>query len=327
MIPALRHTNPQPYTVLRLAIASVVLVLLGFLWLIFPRSQRQEARMAVHAPASSQSERINLALRRTAHHLLLAAGDSTSRIPAVQQRTANSYRLRLDHAFDYDKLPTLLQTSFAVHQIKGDYNVAVFDCATNALQLGYTIRDLSATEPVPCGGRSITAGCYVLQVTFSSPTPSAPNAAGQPLWPLLALGGLAGVGLLFFLKRRNAVPNGSELRPEPTPEPERPHRIQIGQSRFDPGSQVLTVGATQHNLTYREAKLLRVLVSHANQVMERDRILQLVWEDEGVTVGRSVDVFISRLRKLLRDDPSIRIAAVHGVGYRFEIQHGTDPET
>ena len=83
---------------------------------------------------------------------------------------------------------------------------------------------------------------------------------------------------------------------------------------------MLTSGPNQHKLTYREAKLLQLLANHPNQVLERDQILKLVWEDEGITVGRSVDVFISRLRKLLAEDPTLRITAVHGVGYRFEVK-------
>jgi DNA-binding response OmpR family regulator len=54
-------------------------------------------------------------------------------------------------------------------------------------------------------------------------------------------------------------------------------------------------------------------------VLERNFIIENVWADEGVLVGRSVDMFVSRLRKLLRDDPSIKLVAVHGVGYRMEV--------
>ncbi len=60
-------------------------------------------------------------------------------------------------------------------------------------------------------------------------------------------------------------------------------------------------------------------LNHPNQLLGRDLILQSVWGDEGITVGRSADVFVSRLRKLLQHDPTLRIASVHGVGYRLEI--------
>ena len=73
------------------------------------------------------------------------------------------------------------------------------------------------------------------------------------------------------------------------------------------------------NLTFREAKLLNYLIQNANQVLDRERILEAIWQDEGMLVGRSLDVFISRLRKLLHEDENIKIVSVHGVGYRFEI--------
>ena len=90
---------------------------------------------------------------------------------------------------------------------------------------------------------------------------------------------------------------------------------------MDVENQLLYSANTQHNLTFREAKLLHLFIKHQNQVLDRDFILKSVWEDEGVTVGRSIDVFVSRLRKLLQEDTSLKIAAVHGVGYRLEVTH------
>ena len=65
-------------------------------------------------------------------------------------------------------------------------------------------------------------------------------------------------------------------------------------------------------------KLLAFFARHPDQVLQRDEILQQVWADEGVLVGRSLDMFVSRLRKKLAGDPTVSIVAVHGVGYRLE---------
>ncbi|MBO0937473.1 winged helix-turn-helix transcriptional regulator [Fibrella sp. HMF5335] len=265
------------------------------------------------AAGEHSSEKVNLALRRTAHHLLRAAGDSTSTIAAVEQPTPQTYRLRLDHAFDYDRLPGLLQASFRVHQITDLYDVAVLNCATGALELGYSAIDMADNKSVPCNGRSMQAGCYVLQVTFATATPVSQPTNG---WPLLALAGVL-VGLLAIAWRQQARIELSQ--PLPEKRADNPNLIHFGQSCLDVAGQTLVSGTHQHSLTYREAKLLRVLASHANEVLERDQILKQVWEDEGITVGRSVDVFVSRLRKLLHNDPTVRIAAVHGVGYRLEV--------
>jgi DNA-binding response OmpR family regulator len=73
-------------------------------------------------------------------------------------------------------------------------------------------------------------------------------------------------------------------------------------------------------LTNKEAKLLKLFCVNQNQVISRDAIQKSIWEDEGYFVGRSMDVFISRLRKLLKDDPNVTITNVHGVGYKLEVR-------
>jgi hypothetical protein len=314
-------SHKTPFIALRLVLTSALLGLVGFLFIQFVRKDTP----SVSAPNPSQ--KINLALRRTAHHLLRAAGDSTSRIPPVYQSDAQTYSIQFNRAFNYDSLPRLLDDALQAHQIKTPYDVAVLDCAKRELQLGYNVVDLHGEEPVPCGGRSLTEGCYILQVTFTQPF--TPTPAQRPAWPLFALGSVLTVLLIVLWQKTKRVALASSptqeagTTPLPHPDPTQPapdHRLYFGTSWFDPTNQQLQTGTQLHNLTYREAKLLRVLIEHANQVLDRDRILQLVWADEGVTVGRSVDVFVSRLRKLLAEDEQVRIVAVHGVGYRFEVR-------
>ena len=93
----------------------------------------------------------------------------------------------------------------------------------------------------------------------------------------------------------------------------------FGNSWLDTANQTLHNSATTQTLTFREAKLLALFARNVNHVLERDAILKSVWEDEGVTVGRSVDVFVSRLRKMLAADPQVKITAIHGVGYKMEV--------
>jgi hypothetical protein len=260
------------------------------------------------------AEKVNLALRRTAHHLLTEAGDTTAQIPPVQQPKPGTFTVRLGHAFDYNRLPLLLDQSLKLHSIKGNYDVAVLDCQKGALLLGYNFQDVTNNQPVPCGGRQQTAGCYLLQLTL---LPTEAPTRPAPAWGLVAFSCLM-VGLLFTAWRRStptspAVSPTVHIKPEHQP-------IQFGNCSFDLANQTLTSGTVRHELTYREAKLLHLFVRHLNQLLEREFILKSVWEDEGVIVGRSVDVFVSRLRKLLQDDPAVRIVAVHGVGYRFEVR-------
>lgn len=288
---------------------AIALVLAGLLFVQF-------TRLTPAVPFTENaafSRKVNLALRRTAHHLLRHVGDSTSRIQPVQQPGAHTFSIRLERSFDYNQLPALLQESFRIHEIRGNYDVAVLDCAHGQLQLGYNFRDLTKKGEVPCGGRQQVMGCYNLQVTFATSEPASP-------WPamgwLLALGTLlVGVGYVVVRKSVSAKERVSTVESDQ----KESRLVRFGESSLDCTTQTLVSGSNQHSLTYREAKLLRFFISHPNQVIERDRILKSVWEDEGIIVGRSVDVFVSRLRKLLQNDPTVRIVAVHGVGYRLEV--------
>ncbi|MES2732254.1 MAG: response regulator transcription factor [Bacteroidota bacterium] len=93
---------------------------------------------------------------------------------------------------------------------------------------------------------------------------------------------------------------------------------QFGACVLDCNNQMLTVGEQVFQLTQIEAGLLRIFGNKPNQLIARETIQKAIWEDDGYFVGRSMDVFISRLRKMLKDDPTIRITNVHGNGYKLE---------
>jgi DNA-binding response OmpR family regulator len=73
------------------------------------------------------------------------------------------------------------------------------------------------------------------------------------------------------------------------------------------------------DLTKTEARVLRIFALTPNEAIERSRLQKEIWEDEGVIVGRSLDMFISKLRKKLEPDPTLKIAVIRGKGYKLEI--------
>jgi two-component system OmpR family response regulator len=93
--------------------------------------------------------------------------------------------------------------------------------------------------------------------------------------------------------------------------------FRIGGISFDSRRQLLTAGKVQQNLTTRENQLLALLAGRPNQVVERSEILTSVWGEDNIYNGRSLDVFVSRLRKYLAVDPTVEIKSVHGKGYRL----------
>lgn len=95
--------------------------------------------------------------------------------------------------------------------------------------------------------------------------------------------------------------------------------LEIGAYSFDTRRLILTHGSTEQKLTQREGVLVQFLYSHRNQLLRREEILKAVWNNDDFFSGRSMDVFISKLRKYFKEDPSIRIESIRGIGLEFKI--------
>lgn len=93
----------------------------------------------------------------------------------------------------------------------------------------------------------------------------------------------------------------------------------IGKYHFDYTRQVLKSEDTEQKLTAREADLLKLLCNYANQILDRKIALQMIWGEDNYFHSRSMDVYISKLRKYLSDDPQIELINIHGVGFKFVI--------
>jgi DNA-binding response OmpR family regulator len=93
--------------------------------------------------------------------------------------------------------------------------------------------------------------------------------------------------------------------------------FKIGNLDFDYKNLILKDGKTEHQLTQREADLIKFLCQNNNRVLKRDEILMQVWGKEDYFLGRSMDVFITKVRKYLRDQPGVELQTVHGIGFKF----------
>jgi DNA-binding response OmpR family regulator len=122
----------------------------------------------------------------------------------------------------------------------------------------------------------------------------------------LLIGAVAGIGLILFMRRKKTeeLTPGSDV-------------FLIGKYRFDKKNMKLINEEGKVDLTSKEADLLYMLYSSVNETLERDQILRVVWGDEGDYVGRTLDVFISKLRKKLEGDSTVKIINVRGVGYKL----------
>lgn len=101
--------------------------------------------------------------------------------------------------------------------------------------------------------------------------------------------------------------------------PEDKNRFAIGNYTFDGGNYTLSINDTLHRLTEKEAHLIGYLFTNRNRMIKRDDILSEVWGSDDFFSGRSMDVFISRLRKYFSEDPAIAINSYRGLGLEFKI--------
>ena len=97
---------------------------------------------------------------------------------------------------------------------------------------------------------------------------------------------------------------------------------EIGSFTFDVNKQMLTGDGTEQKLTTKESELLKLLCNNMNQVLERNFALKAIWIDDNYFNARSMDVYITKLRKYLKADPGVQIINVHGKGYKLVLDEG-----
>lgn len=252
--------------------------------------------------------RREILLRRIGHEILLQSGDSTSRVLPVKKIGENEYQISFEKAFTFQ--PNLLvnttQRLLAKDPLARDYVVNVVNCANASVAYGYAISKNKKDDIVACRGRGQPIGCYMINIKFK---PTAIIIAKNKYF-LGALSVLAFVGFIFLrpVKPRKALPDSRHT-----------DMFTLGSMSFDTETRKLMINGKTIDLTRTETRVLRIFALSPNEAIERSRLQKEIWEDEGVIVGRSLDMFISKLRKKLEFDPNIKIVVIRGKGYKLEI--------
>ncbi|NMH28836.1 winged helix-turn-helix domain-containing protein [Flavobacterium silvaticum] len=244
-------------------------------------------------------------LRRLGHEILLQSGDSISRVLPVKKISENEYQIRFEDEFTFqpDSLVNTTRYLLAKDPLSSDYIVQVLNKDGSGIAYGYAIsKNNKEDDIISCTGRKQPKAHYVINIKFE-PTGINATANGYLLGslPLLAF-----VGFIF-------------LRSVKPPKASTGGTLTLGSTLFDIMTRKLIVGGETTELTRTEARVLHIFALSPNEIIERSRLQKEIWEDEGVIVGRSLDMFISKLRKKLELDPNIKIAVIRGKGYRLEI--------
>lgn len=255
------------------------------------------------------TERVKVSLRDVGNQLLLSDKDSTSLVLPIIELENNKYELSFQKKFSFepDNLVTFINTRFSKVKLPNDYRVEVLRCLNSEVSYSYQNSALKKSTIIPCRERVLPKGCYVIQVVFFAYEISFWHS-NFFLIGLLLLVIVFIIHILFSGKKE--VVNTSENIKEYT---------KIGSFQFYPTQNKLVKKATEISLSKKECEILAIFVASPNQIIKREDLTKKVWEDNGVFVGRSLDTYISKLRKKLKEDSSIKLTNVHGVGYKLEV--------
>ncbi len=252
--------------------------------------------------------RREILLRKIGDELLTQSGDSKSRVLPVKKIAENEYQVSFENelTFQPDSLVSTTLRLLAKDPLTSDYVVTVLNSEKPGVTYGYTISKNKKDDIVACEGRVQPRARYVIDIKFR-PTSLNTVKNGILLGSLLFL---AFIGFIFFrsVKPRRVLPGGEVT-----------DAVTLGSMLFDEKNSALIMNGKTIDLTATETRVLHIFASSPNETIERSRLQKEVWEDQGVIVGRSLDMFISKLRKKLEPDPNINIVVKRGKGYKLEI--------
>jgi len=271
------------------------------------------------AQENQAEKHMKVAMRMIGHQVLLNSNDSISRVLPII-KVNNQYKIQFESAFDFKPvaLVTVVDSIVAQTNIPRNYILEVIRCETEEVVYSFKMDDLEQSDIIPCGVRLQPKDFYSLLFTpltkrkantdiqpitrgFSnkSNTGTSPMKYGIIVILLLLFG-----GFIFLWKRKRSTKKD-------------PNLIALGEFHFDKRNTELLINHQRIELTSKEADLLLLLYNTVNTTVEREVILNKVWGDQGDYVGRTLDVFISKLRKKLEADSNVKIRNIRGVGYKL----------
>ena len=251
---------------------------------------------------------VEVVLRDLGHQLLLTTKDSTSRVLPVKKINENTYQISFKNnlSFISDTLIDLVQRTFKKNALAKDYIVNLRKCEQNETVFAFEINSHTGNL-TPCRGRTLEVGCYIIEIDMLKK-----NKFNYFLLLLLIIP-LSVVG--FYVKDKFQIKEDKKLTLDNN------DYIQLGNFKFYTNNNVLKSETTNITLSDKETKALKIFAENINQIVEREKLMKEIWEDEGVVViSRNVDVLVSKLRKKLSDDNSLKLINVHGRGYKFIIE-------
>jgi DNA-binding winged helix-turn-helix (wHTH) protein len=264
----------------------------------------------INKKQEASEKHIEVVLREIGHQFLLSAKDSSSRVLPVIKLNETTYRISFqnDLGFISDSLINIVQRNLQKNGLAAHYIVNLKNCEEKVTVLAFEINRKTG-DLIPCRGRQLGMGCYVVEIDLLKDT------TFNFLWLLLLIVPLALGG--YYLKE------GLQKKPVQRSVTDNTECIPVGNFKFYASLNELRTDDKTITLSEKETKALDKFVQNINQVVDRDTLMKTLWEAEGtVVISRNVDVLVSKLRKKLSDDDSLKLVNVPGRGYKLMLSGG-----
>ena len=252
------------------------------------------------------SKKAKIYLREIGNQLLLSNQDSTSLILPISKVDSHQFELSFQSELSFypDSLVNITKSVLDKLEISKNYIVEVIQCEDAEVAYSYEMNIEETKTIIPCASRVVPSKCYTIRFQFLD------QEEPYSKWFLYVLFFIVLMSIEIILYRNKA---------EKIKKCKEPNYTSIGSFRFYPEQNKLIKEAKEITLSKKECELLEIFVSNPNKILKREDLTKQVWEDNGVFVGRSLDTYISKLRKKLQEDDRIKITNVHGVGYKLEV--------
>lgn len=280
-------------------IGSFCVAVLAAIMLLIPNKKNE-----------NPTDLVKISLRDVGNQLLLSNQDSTSLILPIQKIDELKYQLSFEKALSIhpDSLVVIVAESFKKTNLPTQYQIEVKQCEDDEVAYSYLKFPNEEKSVVPCSGRILPQKCYTIEVLFLE---KIATSSYQDLWIFLLIFSLV-VIVILLPKKRIEKQTKTKLIDE--------NCISFGKFIFFPNENKLVIETKEISLSKKEVELLTIFIANPNKIIKREELSKQVWEDQGVFVGRSLDTYISKLRKKLSDDETIKLTNIHGIGYNLEIK-------
>jgi len=236
---------------------------------------------------------------------LYAVADTMAEHATVEKRSPNYFYVTTNCPMSDELVDTLIQKEFAQRNLQVDYELGVYNAEDDSLVHGKYIKEPKVDIAQPT---TLQADLTPKNFAVLFPTKEKYLMSKTEMWMISILALIFLMGSYIYTFRKS-----------PEFQTTTNHIIRVGNSELDFQNYHLTIGRETFQLTYKENEILKLLFNSPNQVIERDIFLKNIWEKDGFFVARSMDVFISKVRKYLKNDPSLKIENLRSIGYRLSV--------